>query len=61
MLETVKVPPRPKPLWRVTTGPFVNDEARGSTKGEARAAIKRKYGLPRLPAGTELTRVEGSS
>ncbi len=59
MKETVKLPPRLPPLWVVETGPFKGDEARGHTKAEARALIKRKYGLPRLPPGTELSRVEG--
>ena len=46
------------PAWRVVSGPYRGEVALGHTKGEARAALKRRYGLPRLPAGTTLGRLE---
>ncbi len=58
MKEVIKLPPRPVPVWRVTAGPFLGDLAQGHTKGEARAALKRHYGLPKLPTGTEMVRAE---
>ncbi len=62
MKETVKLPPRPHPLWIVSAGPLLGETARGVTKGEARAALKRRFGLPKLPAGTEMIiNIEGGA
>jgi len=49
---------KPLPLWTVTAGPFKGDTAPGRDKSEARAALKRRYGLPKLPAGTTLEKTQ---
>jgi len=58
MAEAEKASARHKPSWRVVSGPWAGEEARGWTKAEARAELKARYGLPSLPAGTKLVMQE---
>ena len=42
---------RPMPTWLLDAFGWERERIPAFTKSEARAALKRKYGLPRLPVG----------
>jgi len=61
MSEKKDTSKQPAQRWRIYAckdARLVGETAEGSTKGEARAAIRRRFGLDRLPQGTGLEKVK---